>query len=168
MVKKKTTQEEAKKNDTTSLVKDARGFIDKLLLLIGAKAEAEVNYDKVNESINVNIKTEEEAGLLIGKNGETINALQRFVALSLRQKTNEWHRVLVNVADWREKQQMHLEQIAAQAAERARETKEPQSLYNLTPAQRRIIHMFLANENDIKTESVGEGEERYLIVTFSE
>ena len=140
-------------------------IIEQLLKLIGIKSEAAVSYESENDCINVDIKANEEAGLLIGKKGETVNSIQKFMALSLRKATGEWHRVVVNVADWREKQQMRLEELASQAAERARETGEIQNLYNLTPGQRRVIHLFLSNEKDIKTESVGEGKERYLVVS---
>ena len=139
--------------------------IGELLKLIGTKSKAETSYDKDNDCINIDIKADEESGLLIGKKGETVNSLQKFVALSLRRSTGEWHRVMVNVGDWREKQQLRLEELATQTADRARETGDPQNLYNLTAGQRRVIHLFLSNEKDIKTESVGEGEERYLVVT---
>ena len=165
MVKAKAKEKVSKKGESADLVKACKDLTEKLLALLGTKATADINYDEENDSFNVDIKTDQEAGLLIGKKGETVNSLQNFLALAIRQKTGVWHRVLVNVADWREKQELRLEQIALQAAERARETGEPQNLYNLAPSERRIIHLFLAKEKDIKTESVGVGEERYLIVT---
>lgn len=165
MVKAKAKEKVSKKGESADLVKICKDLTEKLLALLGTKATADINYNEENDSLNVDIKTDQEAGLLIGKKGETVNSLQKFLALAIRQKTGVWHRVLVNVADWREKQELRLEQIALQAAERARETGEPQNLYNLSPAERRIIHLFLAKEKDIKTESVGVGEERYLIVT---
>ena len=58
-----------------------------------------------------------------------------------------------------------LEELADQVAKRAKSSGEPQSLFNLTPAQRRIVHMTLAEDLEIKTESVGEGKERYLLVS---
>jgi spoIIIJ-associated protein len=151
--------------DNVKVVSLSKEIIGQLLKLIGIKSEVEVSYEPENDCINVDIKADEEAGLLIGKKGETVNSLQKFMSLSLRKATGEWHRVVVNVADWREKQRMRLEELASQAAERARETGEIQNLYNLTPGQRRIIHLFLSNEKDIKTESVGEGKERYLVVS---
>ncbi len=137
---------------------------NKLLDLMGSKAKAEVAYDTENEFYAVEIKTEEEVGLLIGRHGETLGAIETALAMILKQKTGEWVRVIVNVGDWRKKQEEYLGDLATQAADRAKETKEPQPIYNLTPAQRRTIHMVLAKNKDVTTESVGEGEERYLVV----
>jgi spoIIIJ-associated protein len=161
-------KESSVKEGKSKIITLSEKTITKLLDLIGIKSKAEVLHDAENDCIKINIKADEEAGLLIGRKGETINSLQKFMVLSLRNSTGEWHRVIVNVADWREKQQLRLEELAAQAATRARETGEAQNLYNLTPGQRRIIHLFLSNEKDIKTESMGEGEERYLVVSAVE
>jgi spoIIIJ-associated protein len=81
-----------------------------------------------------------------------------------RQENGEWKRISVNVGDWREKQEEYLSEMAKVTAERAKQTGEPQNLYNLSPSQRRIIHIALSEDKEIETESVGEGEERYLVV----
>ena len=72
--------------------------------------------------------------------------------------------MVVNIADFREKEETRMIELANQTASRLRETGEAQSLYNLTPAQRRVIHMTLSNQKDIQTESTGEGSERCLVV----
>lgn len=152
----------AKKSKTkTSLVQE---LIDQMLELMGTKAKATVKEDKENEAIRIDIEAGEETGLLIGKHGETLDAMQLLLGMMMRQKQEEWTRIILNVGDWREKQEEHLEDLASQAASRARETGEPQTLFNLNPSQRRIIHMALSEEKDIETESEGEGKERYLVV----
>jgi spoIIIJ-associated protein len=131
---------------------------------MGTKAKGKVSFDKENNAIRVDIDTEDETGLLIGSRGETVNAIQTSLGMMLKNELNGWVRVLVNIGDWREKQEEQLKDLATQAAERARETGEPQTLYNLSPAQRRIVHMVLSEEKDLDTESFGEEEERYLVV----
>ena len=64
----------------------------------------------------------------------------------------------------REKQEKYLKNLAEQAASRAKETGDAQTLYNLNPTQRRIIHLYLAEDSGVETESMGEGEDRFLIV----
>src|SRR4030043_165124 len=64
-----------------------------------------------------------------------------------------------------DKEKERLIGLAILTAQRAEETGKPQSLYNLTPSQRRTIHLFLAEKPNVKTESQGEGNERFLIVT---
>jgi spoIIIJ-associated protein len=150
-----------KKVDSLSLTK---GLAEELLKELGSKAQVEVSEDKDNEAVVVNIKTDDETGLLIGHHGETLLSIQGALGLMLRQKIGEWIRIVVNVGDWREKQEEHLRVLAQEAAERAKETGEPQPIYNLSPAQRRIIHIELGGDDKITTESTGEGEERYLVI----
>jgi len=140
---------------------------DELLSLMSTKATAEVSFDKENNCYTVNINGGDETGLLIGKKGETLLSIQTILGILLKQKTGEWERVTVNVGDYLEKEEEYLKNLAESAAARAKETGDPQNLYNLKPNQRRIIHMVLAEEKDIATESVGEGEERYLVVKAS-
>jgi spoIIIJ-associated protein len=137
---------------------------EELLGLMGISVKPEVSEDKENEAIVVSLNTEDEAGLLIGRHGQTIESLQAALGMLAKEKLGEWTRVIVNVGDWREKQEEQLKGLATSAAERARATGEEQPLYNLTPPQRRIIHLALSEEKDLETESVGEGEERYLVV----
>lgn len=156
MVKKKTD------NDNISLIKKVT---TDLLTLLGTSSECEVIYDKENDTYLINIDAKNDAGLLIGKKGETLNALQVVINQIIRQKKGEWVRVVVDVADFREKEEGRMLELASQTATRVRETGEPQNLYNLTPSQRRVVHMTLAEEKDLHTESVGEGLERYLVVS---
>jgi spoIIIJ-associated protein len=143
---------------------EAQALLTELFNLLGIAASFEITFDKENELLQVEIKETENAGLLIGKHGETLAALQSFLGIALRQKLAKEVRVVVNIGDWRQKQEEHLLTLAQAAAERAKATGEPQSLYNLKPYQRRIVHLHFAKDKEIETESVGEGDERYLVV----
>jgi spoIIIJ-associated protein len=66
------------------------------------------------------------------------------------------------------KQDDYLRSLASQAIERLKETGEEQCLYNLTPSQRRIVHLVVAETEGIASESRGEGEERYLVIKKDE
>jgi spoIIIJ-associated protein len=149
---------------STKNIETLQELVNELLKLMSTTSTAKVSYDKESDMYVVTIETESETGLLIGKKGETLSSIQTVLGLMFKQKTGEWNRVTVNVGDYREKEEDYLKNLAVSAANRARETGEPQSLYNLNPAQRRIIHMHLAEEKDVVTESVGEGSERYLVV----
>ena len=139
-----------------------------LLSLMGTSASPKVIYNQEDDAFIVTIESSDETGLLIGRKGETLASLQTILGIALKQKTGDWHRVVVNVGDYREKEEDYLKNLATSAATRAKETGEPQSLYNLKPAQRRIVHMFLSEDKEVSTESVGEGEERYLVVTSAD
>jgi len=64
----------------------------------------------------------------------------------------------------REKEKERLEQLALRTAERVKETGRQESLYNLSSSQRRIVHLTLAGQSEVKTESIGEGKDRYLVI----
>ncbi|MEK7550533.1 MAG: R3H domain-containing nucleic acid-binding protein [Patescibacteria group bacterium] len=145
-------------------LKELQILTDELFSLMGVKIGSTVAFDKTNEAFTINIDAGEETGLLIGRKGETLSSIQMVLGIMLKQKTGEWARVLVNVGDYREKEEDYLKNLAEGSATRAKETGEPQMLYNLKPGQRRIIHMFLSEDKTVETESVGEGSERYLLV----
>lgn len=136
---------------------------DKLLELTGVSAQVDV-IDLGNNSYQINIGAEDETGLLIGFRGENINSIQTVLGMILKGQTGEWYRIVVNVGDYREKQEEKLKELATQSADRAVETKEPQPIYNLNASQRRIVHMFLSERTDVTTESEGVEPERYLVI----
>ncbi len=148
------------KNNPIEVIKKTA---DELLGLMQVSGNIEV-VEETSHVYEVNVDAGEANGLLIGKRGDTINSLQYVLGILLRKDLTEEDRVVVNVGDYREKQEDYLKNLAQETAARARETGQEQALYNLTPAQRRIVHMELSEESDIVTESQGEGDERYLIV----
>jgi spoIIIJ-associated protein len=151
--------------DAFNIEETLQKLAEELLQLAEVDAKVFVEVTKTDKETIYTVKVEtESAGLLIGNKGETLNSIQSVLAMMLKQKTGEWVKVLVDIGDWREKQEDYLKNLAQQVAIRARETGQPQPLYNLNGAQRRIIHMELANETDLVTESEGEGFERYLVV----
>jgi spoIIIJ-associated protein len=160
----KTKKQKAKQNVCDIL----QEHCEKLLDLMGVKAKTKVTEDVENDSFLVNIDSDEEKGLLIGKRGETINSLQYVLELMLRQALGEWKRVVVNIGNWREKQDEYLGNLAKQAVERVKETNSPQRLYNLSPSQRRSIHLVIQKTEGVVSESEGEGKERCLVVKLDD
>ena len=163
---KKTKKTKEKPQETVTLkdVDLVAKFADKLLELLSVDASAKVSLDEENNSITVNIETNESAGLLIGNKGENLNAFQSLLGMMTKQKEDRWIRISVNIGDWRERQENYLKDLAIQVTDRAKETGEPQTLYNLSGAQRRIVHMELSEDPGVTTESFGEKGERYLVV----
>lgn len=146
------------------MIKDIQKLAQELLDLAGVRSEVEVvKVDK--DSFEVNIKTEGEAGLLIGFRGENIQSIQTLLGIMVKNKLGEWKRITVNVGDYREKQESKLKELADSIATRAVETKEAQPIYNLNAMQRRVVHMYLAQRGDVTSESQGEEPNRYLVVS---
>ncbi|MBI2029018.1 KH domain-containing protein [Candidatus Gottesmanbacteria bacterium] len=117
-----------------------------------------------NEGVfDVNVETE-ESGLLIGHHGTTLYSFQFMIASIVYNKTKEWHKIIVNVGDYREKREESLKSLAQQYIQEAISSKQPVALPPLTPSERRIIHMYAATNPDVISESVGEGRDRRLTI----
>ena len=155
MVKAKKSSK--KKQDTVQKI------AKKTISLLGIDGDIAVSDDKENEATVVQIETD-EAGILIGRHGETIGALQLVLNQIFYQKTGEWERIVVDVGDYRTRQKDSLENLAQTAAGRAKETGKPQSVFDLSAAERRMVHIALADDPDVVTESDGEGRDRHIIV----
>lgn len=145
---------------------DLKDLSQELFDLLGIEAKLNLTEEdgKEGSTTIINIDAPDAVGLLIGYHGETLNAIQSFLTIAYKQRTGEWRRILVDVADYRSKQEENLISLAKQAAERAKHTGEAQNLYNLNSQQRRVVHLALSEDKEIETLSEGEGEERYLII----
>lgn len=105
-----------------------------------------------------------DAGLIIGKRGETLNALQLVVQAAAAKQFQQPLRIVLDASRYRERRRAAVIQLALNAAERARSQKRSVRLRNLSAAERRIIHMTLQNDPTVFTLSEGEGEDRIVIV----
>lgn len=159
---------EYKKMKQKTTTKKTKTIVEKiakdLFSLLGSNALIQIEEDKANEAILVKVDAGDETGLLIGKHGETISSIQIILGMMLQKELGEWTRIVVDVGDWREKQEERLRDLANQIAEKAIDSGQPQPVYNLSPSQRRVIHMVLAENKSVNTESEGEGSDRYLVV----
>ena len=147
--------------DTNNFTADIKTITDQLLQLAGSDARANVEIH--NDSYLVKINTE-DGGILIGYHGETLAALQLIIAQMVTKKTGSWPRLTVTIGDYVEKRQQKLEQIADAVVGQVRQTGKPEALPYLSPRERRHIHVYLDGVEGVRTESVGEGEERRLVV----
>jgi len=150
---------------TKENTKKIEELFGKLMDLVGLKSEFEVLEDTDNDAVRIDIKGEDEAGLIIGAHGRTLSSLQMLIGLMHKNLTGEWKRIIINVSDYREKEEDRLTKLADQTAQRVVESGQTQNLYNLSPSQRRIVHMALSQDERVVTESQGEGNERYLVVS---
>jgi len=114
-------------------------------------------------TINITVDPE-ESGILIGYHGETIASIQLIIALIAQKQLEEWHRITVNINEYRDKREQSLKEMAANSAERVLNTGEELVMPPMGSFDRRIIHMALSENPDVITESVGEGKERRLII----
>ena len=138
---------------------------DKLFSLMGTSAKSAVTYNEKDEVFVVDVDAGDETGLLIGKRGDTLLSIQNILSVLLKQEVGEWKKVIVNIGDYREKEEEYLNNLAKTTADRAVETGSVQNLYNLKSWQRRVVHMALSEDSRVETTSEGEGEDRFLIIS---
>jgi spoIIIJ-associated protein len=123
-----------------------------------------VKIEQKDDLYRVNIESEEPS-LLIGRHGENITALQNIVRTILRQKDTEDYNVVLDVDDYRKRQEENVIKLAERKIDTVRKTGQIQSLPPMSPYFRRVIHLYLAKHfDDILTESIGEGDFRYLTI----
>lgn len=136
---------------------------EELLKFVGIEGSVEATEDEENEFVNIQIETD-QAGVLIGHRGETLSSFQTILRQIAFKRSGEAINILVNVGDWKTKREETLKNIAQNAANKAKNTGIAQHIYDLTPSERRFIHVLLADDSEIVTESEGEGRERHLII----
>lgn len=115
------------------------------------------------ESIDVIIESE-DPGMIIGHHGDTLDSLQLILSLSLAKETGEFKRVSLEVGDYKKNRSDYLKSLAEQSKQRAMEEGREIFLPSLKPWERREVHMHLADDAEVISESVGEGKERTLVV----
>jgi spoIIIJ-associated protein len=107
----------------------------------------------------------EDVGLLIGRRGQTIDAVQHLAQRILFHGGGSKVRVVVDAGGYRERRAQTLQQDADDAAEEALHLGEPVELSPMPASERRVVHEHLRERGDVSTHSEGEEPERYLVVS---
>ena len=128
------------------------------------RIEAEVESDFVDGSTHLNIVTESPA-LLIGKHGQTLDAIERLLNCIVNKASLVKKRVFVNTEGYRERREERLIEMAHQVAEKVRYTDREVVLAPMSARDRRVIHVTLKEDEVVSTYSQGEGEMRRVVVT---
>ncbi len=108
----------------------------------------------------------ENLGLLIGRRGETLAALQLLVSLVVSHRTRHRMRIVVDAENYREHREENLRSLALRVAQQVRNYRRSIALEAMPPHERRIVHIALSDSRDISTESIGEGDERRVVISL--
>ena len=108
----------------------------------------------------------ENLGLLIGRRGETLSALQLLVSLIVSHRTKHRMRIIVDAENYRERREDNLRSLALRVAQQVRNYRRSIALEAMPPHERRIVHIALAESRDISTESIGEGDARRVVISL--
>ena len=142
----------------------AKEFIE--TMLHNAKVNADVIATQEDNLIKINIKGK-EATCLIGRRGETLDAVQFLTGLALNKINKDSHcRVLVDIENYREKREQSLIRYANKVAREVAKTKKTKKLDYMNPYERRIVHSALQNDKYVITYSEGTDPYRRLVIEY--
>ena len=149
----------------------AKDILENLLAKMGLEAKISVESPKAlpadeeeAEPMVFNI-IGDDLGILIGRRGQTLDALQYFVRLITSRKTKSKTPIVIDIEGYKERRYEDLRVLAANVANQVKVKGSPVRLEPMSAYERRIIHLTLANDADVKTESTGEGNLRRVVIS---
>jgi len=134
-------------------------------LLENMNIEAQFETNVRNSQINIKMYSDKN-NILIGKNGQTLMAIQTILRQQVYNKINVYPHILLDVENYKEKKLSNLERNAKRIAREVMKTKIDVELDNMNSYERRIIHNALADFKNISTTSEGEEPNRHIVIRY--
>lgn len=135
-----------------------RGMGIRSQVVIHRELEGEEGPDFVLDIVGADL------GILIGRRGETLRDLEYVSRLIVTSKTKSSERFSVDVEGYRARRERVLRELAKRMADRVRQNRQPITLEAMPPNERRIVHITLKEHPTVKTQSIGEGERRRVMI----
>jgi spoIIIJ-associated protein len=144
-------------------VERVREVVSRVITALGLDASVEVTED-ANE-IRATVDGPDEMGRLIGRHGQTIDALQHLAWRAAYHDHEDRKAVIVDAAGYRQRREEALQRQADRAASEALRFERPVELEPMSAAERKTVHNYLADRTDVETHSEGDEPERRLVVS---
>jgi spoIIIJ-associated protein len=147
----------------TPLAAQARELVERIATAIGVDSRVQVDED--DDAVRVQCSGP-ELGVLIGRHGQTIDAIQYLAnAIAYRAFPDDRKEVVVDAAGYRERRRAILEALAVRSAERAVRVGEPVELEPMTAVERKVVHLRLKDFAGVETSSEGTEPNRFVVVS---
>lgn len=147
-------------------MKDIKNNIEeeavKLLELLDIEGKVEVSSN--DESYNVEVDAGEQNAFLIGKHGNTLTAYELLLKMIISQKTGEFHQISVEIGNYRSEREEYLTGLIDRLKEEVVVTGSDKPVRGLKPWERRFVHMLIKENDEVYSESEGEGRDRVLVI----
>jgi spoIIIJ-associated protein len=164
-------EEKVEEPEAPSLEKDfqqiAKRALEELVTRMGIRAQVVIRQkvDAEDELPTVVLDiVGDDLGILIGRRGETLAALQYITRLVVGRKTRRWHPLVVDVEQYKVRRESSLRRLAKRMAERVSFSQQPVALEAMPAYERRIVHLALRDHPTVTTKSVGEGDQRKVTI----
>mgnify|MGYP002395385049 CR=1 FL=1 len=150
-------------------IEAARSILNELLARMDIDASVSVldtddaGGEDSSTPVTLNIEGD-DLGVLIGKRGQTLSCLQFILRLIMTHKMKAWLPLVVDIEGYKQERFDKLSSLAVRLAKQVKTSKQPFTLEPMPAYERRIIHLTLANHNDVRTESTGTGEARKVVI----
>ncbi len=142
-------------------VKVVTEILDTLLELLGVTGKVEVLSDEIPLALDI---TGDDLGILIGRRGQTLASLEYVTKLIVVGRLKTWLPLTVDVAGYKKRRCDSLQRLALYLAEQVKSKRRAITMEPMPADERRIVHLTLADNPDVTTQSTGEGESRKVVV----
>lgn len=144
-------------------VDDVREYLENLFKAMDIQTEIKLDFNEEDNVLDIELEGP-EMGILIGKRGQTLDALQYIISLAVNKKSESYIRVKLDTENYRARRKETLENLANNIAFKVKRTKRSFALEPMNPYERRIIHATLQNDKYVATRSEGDEPYRKVIV----
>lgn len=148
-----------------TFIDEIREYLESLFKAMDIQTEIQIEFDETENVLSINLEGP-EMGILIGKRGQTLDALQYIISLAVNKKSESYIRVKLDTENYRARRKETLENLAKNIAYKVKRTKRPVSLEPMNPFERRVIHSALQNDKFVTTHSEGDEPYRHVVVTL--
>ncbi len=125
--------------------------------------DASVSHDTISDRLTLTIEGG-NAGILIGRKGQTLDAMQFLTDKIINRKSDTRVRVRVDIEGYMETRKENLQRLAYKMADKAKKTGRPATINQMSAQDRRIVHLALKDDNKVRTQSMGDGYYRRLVI----
>jgi len=144
---------------------DIASFVQSVVTAMGLQLTASI--EETPEATRINLEGE-DGGVLIRRGGEGLQALQHVVATTFRKQLGDDNRIVIDCNGFRRDKDAELKQMALFMAGKARSSGMPQEMGPLNPYERRIVHMAIAEDGDVTSESIGDAFMKTVIISVKD
>lgn len=155
---------EASTEDLEDQADAVADFLEELLGLMGLDAVAEPTLEGSHMYVDIEGDDEDDLALLIGRHGQTLEAIQELTRLVVGHRLDERIRVIVDVEDYRKRREQRLETRARDLAQRVLRSGREEELEPMNPYERKLVHDAVAEINGVESTSRGEEPNRYVVI----
>lgn len=142
-------------------VEESKQFLQRLLQAMGVEASVDVEQDEETTVLQI---SGPELGKVIGRRGQTLDALQYLVSIVGNRFSNERFRIILDAENFRSRRKATLEQLAERLANKVRKTRREVMLEPMSPQDRKVIHSILQHAADVVTYSKGNEPNRRIVI----